>query len=247
MARGVFSTANFLKAASAPVSDFPFAISAWVYTTDLTVNQTIAGSFSDTAASDYFRLSIFGAEVGDPIRWEVRRSSIISSDTTSGITANTWHHVLGSSPGTNTHRVYIDGGSKGLATGTATFPANLDNFGIGLLTRASVTQPLIGYVAEVAFFNRDMWDDDAASLAKGYYPVRPLHYWPCGGLIAAKSTGNELDIVGGLTATENGTVGSVDHPSGLIYPSQQFIPFPSAAGLPIPVASHHYTKNIGAA
>ena len=234
MARGAFTAANYFTTASVPVSAYPISISCWFNSTDVVVDQTIFALADTAGITDYIRLVCAGTVGGDPIYMNVRTATENKTAiSASGYSASTWHHALGTTDGT-VKFIYLDGGNSGTNSFLQTWPAGMDVVGIGALVRSTIVQPLLGYLGEAAIWDVELTATDAASLAAGFSPlmIKPdslVGYWPCGGLASANSIIDEVDIVGGLTATETGTVGTFAHPGGLIYPRRsQSIFLPSA-------------------
>lgn len=229
MARGTFSTSNYLVTGSAPVSSYPYSMGCWVRTSQNTANETII-CISDAAGDiDYMRIYAAGATAGDPIAYQLRRSGSTTVTTGNGFSLNTWHYVLVTSAANNDHTVWLDGdvANKGTSSSTRNFASGADNFGIGALTRLTVAVPLTGFVSDAAVWNAVLTDADAVALANRTSPrrVKPqslIGYWPCGGMETAASTGNEPDVWGGNTATETGVVGETGS-IGLIYPSSPIV------------------------
>lgn len=257
---------EYLELAGAPpVTGFPMAMGCWFYSDDLVANQTLMSLGESASDVFYIRLLLAGAVAGNPIRAQVEADPNANADTSAGYSANTWHHASGIFAGVGDVRAFIDGGSKGTDVGGAGWSGTWDRTAIGRLVRSSPVQYMSGHIAETAIWDLSNWPGatgaDKANefervavpaLAAGYsplfFPLGLKAYWPLGGIYSANDA--DVDVVGGYDMTAFNTPSVADHPGGLIYPSCSLISFlPGGAppGLSIPVAMHHYTKNIQAA
>jgi hypothetical protein len=126
---------------------------------------------------------------------------------------------------------------------------------VGARVIGSVSHYFNGRVAEAAVWNVELSDANFAELAAGVSPllVRPdglVFYAP---LIHGKSAsgGDDYDIVGGVTLTDNATVTVADHPP-VFYkstPWQVTAPAAAAAGTILPQMMQHglYAGSAGSA
>ncbi len=143
--------------------------------------------------------------------------------TSSGYTANIWHHAAGVWLSRSERHVYIDGGSKGSNTATVGATLNHDRTALGLNADDSPANWFSGDIAEAGVWDLTNWGaNDAereinfekaiASMAKGFtpahFPLGLVTYWP---LIRGLN-----DKVGGLILTASGTTVS-NHPR-VIFP-----------------------------
>ena len=210
---------QYLTHAAAVVTANPWTIAGWFRSNDATTAQTIISLGVSGSDTDRIQLQMEGTVAGDILRLSVNAANPSSfADSTTGMTANKWHHGCGSDDGT-TLSCYIDGGSKGTASSDDD-PSGLDVTYIG--TRR-LSGSLGGYwsgdLAECAIWNVVLSDAEVAELATGVCPlfVRPdnlVAYWP---VIGAQSP--EPDWVGGYNMTVSGATKS-DHPR-IIYPGRK--------------------------
>jgi hypothetical protein len=168
------------------------------------------------AGDQYHNLIAHGNVAGDPIYVQSRDTSGTSSAaSTSGYSANMWHHACGVFASDSDRRAFIDGGSKGNDS-TIRSPAGLDRAAIGALARNVPTFHMSGRIAEAVIWDIALGDAEVALLTKGYCPLfmRPEHlkaYWP---LIRDPA----LDKVGRYNMTVYNFPGVMPHPA-IIYPA----------------------------
>ncbi len=184
----VRSPSEYLTLASAVATAAPLTFACWFRSSDNATSQDLI-SIGNSAGTDYFTVNAGGATAGDPIRAITRQgvtTAIAVSST--GYTANTWHHACAVFSAANARAAYIDGGSKGTETTSAT-PASLNQTRLG--ARASVeattNTALNGRIAQCAIWNVALNDAEIAALARGIAPpyVQPaacIGYWPVWGL-----------------------------------------------------------------
>ena len=114
MARSfIASSSQYLEKDSAPVTVFPFTMATWAYANDAASRYMIMSIVDkeDTQRRAYFR---FAGEVGgDPIRLFVRDGGANEQvDTSTGFSANTWHHICGVFASNTSKSIYLDAGGK---------------------------------------------------------------------------------------------------------------------------------------
>jgi len=98
---------------------YPFAMVAWARTDDLTIHEAIMGQSSeDDNNYNGFWLMVRGAESGDYVAARCYGSGgAQQAATSSGVSANTWHHCCAIFVARDARRALIDGGSKGTDSG----------------------------------------------------------------------------------------------------------------------------------
>ena len=229
MARGAFTTGNYLASTTCPISSYPYSISAWGRTTTAAVNQVIACIAYGAGSVEYTLLQFSS---GNNAAFIVRNTAQGTATSSTSNSTNTWHHVLGVATNSTLRAVYLDGVGKGTDATSVTHSANIDNVGIGVLTRSSKASPITGYVAEVGIWSAALTDADAVLLAAGTSPLMVnranlVAYFPCGGSYPV-STGAELDVFGSLSAAETGTVGTFAH--NIIIPDNSLRLHPGMTG-----------------
>jgi len=104
---------QYLMATGAPISGPPFTFAGWVNTDDVTHDSMIV-SCGNSGGGDYFGLYVAGATAGDPINMITRGVAAgYAASSTSGVTANTWHHAVGQVVSATEYYAYIDGANRG--------------------------------------------------------------------------------------------------------------------------------------
>ena len=231
---------EYLMTETPVLSVAPITMACWFKTYDITTGYCLMAIVDKSEDSVHFRLCARGDVAGDPIRALAAGSGTSSvAITSSGYSANTWHHACGVFVSPTVRYAYLDGGSKGTSSTASIVPANLDRTSIGALMRATPALYLEGQIAEAAIWQGELTDAEAAILAKGFSPlfIRPQNlvaYWPL-----IRDT--DEDKVGGFDMTAYNDPSVLPHPR-IIYPSPVHSVFKSSAvaGLSIPIAMHHY-------
>lgn len=179
-----------------------------------------------------------GGVGGDPLQAITYTASSSIASTTSGYSADTWHHGCAVFASATSRAAYLDGGNKG-TNATNHLPSGVNRSFVGTRilsgTRAFF---LNGMVAEAGIWDIALSDAEVAALATGLSPllVRPeslVAYWPLWG-----SSDPEIDRVGGLGLAVTGATADAhprvfNPPSGKIFLPQQ---------VKIPVFIHHYRQ-----
>lgn len=156
---------DFLQRDSAPVTAAPFTVSLWFYADSVTKNGTALFIGDKDVANQMYRLQIAGAVAGDPIRWRIRDSSgTLTIVTTTGYSANTWHHACAVEAAEDDHRVFLDGGSKATNTTSKTVTGS-DRLTVGRNGDSSPDGEYDGRVAELVIWNAALTDAEVAALS----------------------------------------------------------------------------------
>jgi hypothetical protein len=185
MARAfVRASSQYLETGSAVVAAPPFTVACWFNSDDIDTEQNLFWIGDKDVTGHWWRLVLRGATVGDPVRFDIQSGGAIEvAATTTGYSANTWHHACGVTASTSSRAVYIDGGSKGTNTNPAASPTAPDRTSVGRWATSSPGNYMSGMIAEVGVWNVALSDGDVAILAKGISPrlMRPaslVAYWP---------------------------------------------------------------------
>ena len=226
-------SSQYLKNNSAVFTGYPVSFSIWMYADDISVSSwTIVLCAENEASSlELAGLQFRGADAGDKVT--IQEDGNERASTTTGVSANTWHHVAGYVAGGSGSAVWLDGGSK--ATGSSNGWAGAHDTFIGALgISGSVSSHFSGRLAEAALWFAQLTDAEVAALAAGYSPlmVRPQSlgaYWPLIGNLSP-----EIDIVGGYDMTLQNAPTKAAHPpiiypQGLIVPEMAYVAPPSTA------------------
>ena len=209
------ASSQYLSYASAVLSAVPISLACW-FNTDNTAAEQELISICRSNADHWHSLRASGSIGGDPIRASTFDGGWNAAQTTTGYSANTWHHACGVWAAADSRSAYIDGGSKHTQTSSRT-PTSLDLTYIGANEfSSSPTNYMSGSIAEVGIWNVALTDAEVAILAKGYSPlfVRPQSLV----LYIPLIRDNDEDLIGGLSFTANGSPTVSAHPR-VFYPS----------------------------
>ena len=171
MAYDFNGSSDYIEAASAVVTGVPLTMACWFNSDSTTVNQVLMALTNATGAQRIF-LEANGSLVGDPIRARVLNES---ATTSTGYSANTWHHAAGVFASTTSRRAYLDGVSSTEGTTTAS-PTGINTTSIGYILFSSARSVFMdGRIAEAAIWNVALEASEIAALAKGFRPslIRP--------------------------------------------------------------------------
>jgi len=223
---------------------WPMALCGWLRADNATGAHVLCSCGDSATDVNYYYLAARGDAGGDPIRCRVNISGdSMEADTSAGFSASTWTHAAAAIVGSEDLRVWINGGNEGNDnTAMASFPASLDNFAVGRLTRKTPWNPTNAAIAEVAAFDlsvypgatdadkADHWEDKilpglAAGWTPDHFPLGLVAYYPLGGL----RNRVDKDYLGAYDLTPYNAPTWVDHP-GLIYPTPALFCQPDAAG-----------------
>lgn len=207
MALSFNGTSEYLETTSS-ISAVPLTIAAWFNSTSTTAGQTIC-TVCATGGSTANRFGLFagGDATGDPVRAIVGNTGA-NADTTTGYTANTWHHAAGVFTSNTSRTAYIDGGSAGTNT-TSSTPTGVNAIVIGARYASTLGAYFSGSLAEIGVWSTNLSSAEITSLAKGMSPrfIRPqslIAYFP---LVREK-----IEIRSGLTITTGGSPAASNHP-----------------------------------
>jgi hypothetical protein len=198
---------------STPITAVPLTLACWFYSDSIALNQTLIGIYDASVANQWFTLQAMGAVIGDKL-WAQVQGGIggAQAATSSGYSANTWHHACGVFASATSRTVYIDGGSAGSDAANKT-PSGLDRITVGYMGDSTPTYALSGRVAWASIWSAALSAVEIASLAGGILPwkVRAANLKACYPLWGLHSP--ELDISGnGYDLTLTGTTRADDPP-----------------------------------
>ena len=211
MARSfTIATPDFLSTDTAVISGTPLTLACWFNAASITSNNGLMFVGDKDVGDNFFAISAQGAAAGDPIRAMAAGTAFRSANSSTGYSADTWHHACGVFTDATDRSAFIDGGSKG-TNAQSSSPANLDRTAIGRWMDSTPASPMGGLIAEAAVWNIALSDAEVALQALGVSPllIRPdslVAYWP---LIGRYDP--EIDIVGGVNLTVTTAV-AADHP-----------------------------------
>jgi len=216
MSRNFDGSTTDLRKGSATPYTVPMTVSAWIKP-DVAVPLVdhIIWLQSDSTGDELFKLQLEGSSSTESdrgkIRWVSRAGAVSSiAQTTTGVSADVWHHVCGVEASTTDRRVFIDGGSKGTDT-TSSTPGTIQRIRVGV-AELSASDFFDGDISQIAIWDVALTDAEIASLAAGVSPLRMrrdslVAYWPIGGNQDPEpniigSGANELDVRNAPPKTE---------------------------------------------
>jgi hypothetical protein len=213
MAYNFNGTNQYLSTASAPVTSWPLTMACWFNVTNATT-QYVLMAIGKQGNNERFILQAAGHLSGDPVATNYLDSTSTNyrADSTSGFSANTWTHACGVHTSALSRTAYVNGGSGGSNTSTATLSnsgLNLIHIGAQLTSVDTALNYTSGLIAEVGIWNAALTADEIASLADGFTcdKVRPTAL-----VFYAPLIRNLQDVKGGLTITNNNTATVANHP-----------------------------------
>jgi hypothetical protein len=210
---------DYLSLGSAIKTAVPFTMGCWVRPANTTAGMTAIFLGDKDNINSYWALWLRGDVAGDPVQAVARNGTTFdqSAVTSTGYSANTWHHACGVFASATSRTAYLDGGGAVGSTVNVTPHVTVDTTAIGMMRDSTPDAPMDGQIAEVAIWGAALTAPEVLSLAKGLSPllVRPqslLWYVPL--------VRNNQDLRQGLTPTAAGdaAVSSVGHPR-IYYPS----------------------------
>ena len=234
MAR-LFDDANsqdLTRTDTAGFTGLPVTMACWFMSDDIAAAQALMGLYNTGSTSGLYALFAQGNVAGDPVRaWHIQDNGTSSfAATTTGYSANTWHHACAIFASTASRTAYIDGGSSATETTSRSAPTP-DIFRIASRKHSGAADAFVsGRIAEAAVWFAALTADEVAELAKGVSPkrIRPeslVAYWD----IVGKNS-PEIDQVGGYDLTLSASAPTAaDHPR-IFMPRRRQILVPSAAG-----------------
>ena len=212
---------QYLNVASTPVSDYPLTMACLVNCDDIS-SDLIVMSVGDKDVSNHYHALMTNESGGTTYiaSRAIAGGTPGTANSTSGISADTWHHACVVHTNSTSRAAFLDGGNKG-TDATDRTPANLDATQISGRLDDAGAQPFSGAVAEAAIWNVALTDFEVWLQAK--LRLSPLWIRPQNLVFYSALLNNEdYDIVGRrkLTAYNSPTVAA--HPPGIIYPPQPF-------------------------
>lgn len=199
-----------LRSGAAVRTAVPFTMGIWARSGDGADNfQTLMAIGQDTVDENFrMRARLTSVKV------EVEADGAAgtgSADTTVGMTAGVWHHIMGVYASTTSRSAFLDGANKVTNTSLAV-PAGLNTTWIGELDDGSPSDRFSGDLARAAFWDVALVDQNVATVANGWSPRQVaidnlIAYYPVNG------QATEPNIVGtGFNMTVAGTTVSEEPP-----------------------------------
>lgn len=213
------ASSEYLRVESTPITGTPVTMACWFYSDTITQNQYLLSVGDKDVTSRFYGIRAGGGDAGDPVQAiRVAAEGGNTCATTTGYSANTWHHACGVYSADDAVAAFLDGGGKNTGGGTFT-PAGWDSVSIATSSDSTPSFFTSGRIAEAALWNVALTDAEVAILAEGYSPlfVRPqnlMAYWPL-----IRDTDD--DIVGGYSMTPINTPSVAAH-APMLYPTFPF-------------------------
>ncbi len=162
------ASSEYLQNNAAPLFGVPFTVACWFRSDDLVNNQALWFLGNKDVTDQHFALLAMGAVAGDPVQAFVRSGSspFNTARSTTGYSADTWHHAAGVFAQHDDVRAFIDGGSKG-TDNTSKTPTGADRVCIGRMGDSTPSAYMSGRIAELCLWDAALSDDQIAELADG--------------------------------------------------------------------------------
>ena len=245
MARSfVAASSEYLLHTGAVITAAPLTVSAWFRPSAINARYTLV-SLANDSNNARFGLWANGVSAGDPVTCYVHNNaSDQSASTTTGFSANQWHHACGVERSAADRSAYIDGGSRGNNTG-GRIPVGVNSLAVGRSNDATPSQYMDGAIAEVAIWRAALSDAEIMALAKRRLSallVRPgalVFYAPL-----LRPSGDDYDWQRGYRLVDTNTVGFAKHPGGIVYPSDDVAWMKAAAGGALIIGSKILPGNV---
>jgi len=169
----------------------PLTMCVWFNTTDIDGSGTLFEFGSGN--SDSYRLQTAGGVAGDPVSFRANISGGSNALTSTGYSANTWHHACGLARSITDRSAYIDGGSRGNNAVSRDVSA-ATQLRIGL--RFNGGQDFDGTIADVRIYNRALSDPEVFALWDPrtrwdlYQPIRRRTFTAAAGVTRTPPVGS---------------------------------------------------------
>ena len=184
-------------------------LSLWVRLGTPNTEYKVFAKWDDAGGKFSYLLSIEG--LSNRVLFAINTSGTTLTQGSTDIDDGKWHHIAGTYDGSNI-RIYVDGVQENSAAKTGNMPSNTVPVRIGAAGGASIENAYDGDLGHAALWNATLTAGEIASLAVGISPLKIprddnlLFYAPING------QSPELDIIGGLDLTVNGTVKAEEPP-----------------------------------
>lgn len=203
-------------AGSVPATAAPLTMACWFRAVDPTVgNQTLVNLRLNTSSGDHrFTLT---TQSTAKLLLLARDTAFGIASTVNLISADTWSHVVGIFTSSTDRRAVLNGdwANSGVNVTDIT-PVGVNQTQVVIV--GTSTNPLKGEIAEVAVWTAALTQAEVELLATGASPrrVRPASLAFYAPMRSGDANGNELDLIGGILLTEDGTMGISAHPPDVL-------------------------------
>ena len=169
-----------LENLTTPITGVPLTLACWFRSDSLTLKQILMQVGTDGSGANLYSLRLAGNAGGDPVQACTTAGGETFASTTSGYSADTWHHAAAVFASNTSRIVYLDGGNSAEGT-TNRVPSGINALSLGI--ELDNTFPFSGRLAEAGLWNIALSAAQIALLAAGVSPlrIRPdalKGYWP---------------------------------------------------------------------
>ncbi len=195
--------------ASLDIAGDAITVAAWVKLASTSGERKVIAKWSDSGGAFSYLLGIAGAG-NDNAQFVVNTGSNGIALGTTSLSVGVWHLIVGTYDGV-TVRVYLDGVEDGTDAQTGNLNLTSAPVRIGVGSGATSEQPMDGDIGHCPIWDIDLTAGEVASLAAGISPLKLrrgslVYYAPING------QSPEADVIGGFTATVNGTPTKSEEP-----------------------------------
>lgn len=173
---------EYAQIETAAVTAYPFTMACHFYTNSITTSQALMWVGDKDSAVHFCSLNAQGTIGGDPLiafSHTYGGAAFTSANTTTGFSANVWHHGVGVWVSATERYVYIDGGSKGSDATEVEAIANHDRTAIGGARDSSADLYVSGRIFWPGIWNNvALTDAEAAALGNRAKPTPPWEIRP---------------------------------------------------------------------
>lgn len=219
------NAANYLKnTTSAPVTAYPFTVCCWINPDSVAGFKTLVGISDKDSSSNRNALMLSGDKL-----LGAQNENFVAAQTTGTVGANVWTFVAWAAVSTNEQHLWIGSSKESPSVAGLSLGPSSDSIAVGVLADSSPSSAMDGEIAEVAVWSRQLDDAEVALLAAGFAPSfvqRGLVFYAP---LFNGTADDEVDIIGGRTLVETGTVTVTPHPR-IVYPSRVRLGVPTAGG-----------------
>lgn len=199
----------YLKASTINVSAKPITVAGWVKSDSLLLNQGIL-SLSNNS-NEFLLLQLRGVTGGDPAGILEYATAWKYAESSSGYTANTWHHICGIFKNSTSRTIYIDGGSSVENTDLQDVNFALFNQILIGVHKTVGGAPFSGKLGYCSIWDTELSEAQITSLAGGALPStialsNLVDYWQL--ILNGNSAVNNNHLIG----YNNPTYDSSDNP-----------------------------------
>jgi len=222
----LFDAAGERITTTAPVvTGKPLSLFCLFRSTTVITNQVPISLAKASDNSIYFALELRADVGGDPIGAVKRGTTFVVAETTTGYSVDTWHTGLATFSSGDGFACYLDGGSKG--TNTNTDAPSTDRLVIGLLGRLNLDNRMQGDIAEVAVWNDELNDAEAAMMTVG--GASPAFVRPQNLVHHLHLIRDIVDLRSSVTWSTTNSPTVSNHPSVILPARPAFVVVPTAA------------------